>query len=55
MTKKELQATVAFLGAVRGAVAELKWYGKDYNNSIMASLGESLEKAVTKFKKEAKI
>ena len=55
MTKKELQATMNLLAAARGTIAELKWYGKDYDNSTILRAGESLEKAVDKFRKEAKI
>lgn len=55
MTKKELQATMTLLSAVRGAVAELKWYGKDYDAPTVSSTGEALEKAVEKFRKEAKL
>lgn len=55
MTKKELQATMTLLSAVRGAVAELKWYGKDYGAPTVSSAGEALEGAVEKFRKEAKI
>ena len=32
MTKKELQATLLLLAEVRGAIAALKWYGKDYDS-----------------------
>lgn len=55
MTKKELQATMLLLAEVRGAIAELKWYGKDYNSPIIRTLSEGLEKSVDKYRKEAKI
>lgn len=55
MTKKELQATMTLLSAVRGTVAELKWYGKDYDTPTISSTGEALEKAVEKFRKETKL
>lgn len=55
MTKKELQATMTLLSAVRGAVAELKWYGKDYDAPTVPSTVEALEKTVKKFRKEAKL
>lgn len=55
MTKKELQATINLLAIVRGTVSELKWYGKDYDAPTILSIGEALEKAVEKFRKEAKL
>lgn len=55
MARKELQAVMSLLGSVRGAVAELKWYGKDYDAPTVSSTGEALEKAVEKFRKEAKL
>ena len=55
MTKKELQATMLLLAEVRGAIAELKWYGKDYDSTTIRTLSEGLEKSVEKYRKEAKI
>lgn len=55
MTKKELQATMLLLAEVRGAIAALKWYGKDYNSPTIRTLGEGLEKSIDKYRKETKI
>ena len=55
MTKKELQATMLLLAEVRGAIATLKWYGKDYDSPTIRTLGEGLEKSVEKYRKESKI
>ena len=55
MTKKELQATMLLLAEVRGAIATLKWYGKDYDSPTIITRGEGLEKSVEKYRKEAKI
>lgn len=55
MTKKELQATMLLLAEVRGAIAELKWYGKDYDSPTIRTLGEGLEKSIDKYRKETKI
>lgn len=55
MTKKEIQATVLFIAEVRGAVAALKGYGKDYESPTIKLLGDSLEKSVDNYIKEAKI
>lgn len=55
MTKKELQATMSLLAEIRGAIAELKWYGKDYDSPTIRTLGEGLEKSVDKYRKETKI
>lgn len=55
MTKKELQATMLLLTEIRGAIVELKWYGKEYDSPTIRTLGEGLEKSVEKYRKEAKI
>lgn len=51
MTKKELQATMLLLAEVRGAIATLKWYGKDYDSPTIRTLGEGLEKSIDKYER----
>ena len=55
MTKKELQATMLLLAEVRGAIATLKWYEKEYDSPTIRTLSEGLVKSVDKYRKEAKI
>ena len=55
MTKKELQATMVLLSAVRLASTEVKSYCKDFDTRILSSVAEDLDKAVKNFRKEAKI
>ena len=55
MTKKELQATMLLLAEVRGVIATLKWYGKEYDSPTIMTFGEGLEKSVDKYRKETKI
>ena len=55
MTKKELQATIVLLSAVRSASAEVKSYCRDFDSRTLNSVVEDLDKAVKNFRKEAKV
>lgn len=55
MTKKELQATMVLLSAVRSASAEIKSYCRDFDSSTLMGVSEELDNAVKTFKKEAKV
>ena len=62
MTKKELQATISLLSAVRtllsavrSAVLAIDYYGADYDCTGLKHISDRLKEAITKFRKEAKI
>jgi hypothetical protein len=55
MTKKELQATMVLISAVRSASAEIKSYCRDFDSSTLKSVSEDLDNAVKSFRKEAKL
>lgn len=55
MTKKELQATMVLLSAVRSASAEVKSYCRDFDSSTLMSVSEDLDRAVKEFRKGAKL
>lgn len=55
MKAKEKMALMSLLSSVITASSELKYYGKDYNSTAIFNIGETLEKAVSKFRKDSKV
>lgn len=55
MTKKELQAIMSLLSAVRSAALEIDYYGADYDCTGLKHISDRLKEAITKFRKEAKV
>lgn len=55
MTKKELQALMPLIGAIRSASFEIKSYCSDYDSDTLLSTANSLDNALKEFRKEAKI
>ena len=55
MTKKELQATISLLSAVRSAVLAIDYYSADYDCTGLKHISDRLKEAITKFRKEAKV
>lgn len=55
MTKKELQATISLLSAVRSAVLAIDYYGADYDCKGLKHISDRLREAMATFRKEAKI
>lgn len=55
MTRKELQALMPLLGAINNAISDMNYYSIDYDCEGLGSTADSLQEAVRKFRKEAKI
>ena len=55
MTKKELQALMSLLSAIRSAASEIDYYSADYDCKGLKHIGDGLRGAMTKFRKEAKV
>lgn len=55
MTKKELQAIMPLLSAIRSAVLEIDYYSADYDCTGLKHISDRLKEAITKFRKEAKV
>jgi hypothetical protein len=55
MTKKELQALMPLLGAVRSAASEIDYYSVDYDCKDLGHIADRLREALDKFRKEAKV
>lgn len=55
MTKKELQAIMPLLSAIRSAALEIDYYSTDYDCKSLGTVADNLREAVAKFRKEAKI
>lgn len=55
MTKKELQAIMPLLSAVRSAALAIDYYGADYDCTGLKHISDRLKEAITKFRKEAKV
>lgn len=55
MTKKELQAIMPLLSAVRSVASEIDYYSVDYGVKDLGSLADKLREAVATFRKGAKI
>lgn len=55
MTKKELQAVMILLGAVRGAASEVDSYCSDYDSSELKPVAKDLREAASEFRKTVKI
>ena len=55
MTKKELQAIMPLLSAIRSAVLEIDYYSADYDCTDLKHISDRLKEAITKFRKEAKV
>lgn len=55
MTKKELQAIMPLLSAIRSVVLEIDYYSADYDCTGLKHISDRLREAITKFRKEAKV
>lgn len=55
MTKKELQAIMPLLSAVRSAALAIDYYSADYDCTGLKHISDRLKEAITKFRKEAKV
>ena len=55
MTKKEIIAVQSLLLAARSAAVEIKSYCRDFDSSTLKGVAEDLKKAVSEFRKTAKI
>lgn len=55
MTKKELQATMVLLSAIRSAASEIDYYSIDYDCKSLGSIADSLREAMKEFRKGAKL
>lgn len=55
MTKKELQALMPLIGAINSAVSDMNYYSIDYDCKGLGSTADNLQKALHKFREEAKI
>ena len=55
MTKKELQAIMPLLSAVRSAALAIDYYSADYDCTGLKHISDRLREAITKFRKEAKV
>lgn len=55
MTKKELQAIMPLLSAVRSAVLEIDYYSADYDCTGLKHISDRLREAMATFRKEVKI
>ena len=55
MTKKEIIAVQSLLLAARSAAIEIESYCRDFDSSTLKGVTEDLKKAVSEFRKTAKI
>lgn len=55
MTKKELQAIMPLLSAIRSAILEIDYYSADYDCTGLKHISDRLREAMATFRKEAKI
>lgn len=55
MTKKEIIAVQSLLLAARFAAVEIESYCRDFDSTTLKGVAEDLKKAVSKFRKTAKI
>lgn len=55
MTKKEIIAVQSLLLAARSAAVEIESYCRDFDSSTLKGVAEDLKKAVSEFRKTAKI
>lgn len=55
MTKKELQAIMPLLSAIRSAVLEIDYYSADYDCTGLKHISDRLREAMETFRKEVKI
>lgn len=55
MTKKELQAIMPLLSAIRSAVLEIDYYSADYDCTGLKHISDGLKEAMATFRKEVKI
>ena len=55
MTKKELQAIMPLLSAVRSAALAIDYYSADYDCTGLKHISDRLKEAITKFRKDAKV
>lgn len=55
MTKKEIIAMQSLLLAARSAAVEIESYCRDFDSSTLKGVAEDLKKAVSEFRKTAKI
>lgn len=55
MTKKEIIAVQSLLLAARSAAMEIESYCRDFDSSTLKGVAEDLKKAVSEFRKTAKI
>lgn len=55
MTKKELQAIMPLLSAVRSAASAIDYYGADYDCTGLKHISDRLREAMETFRKEVKI
>lgn len=55
MTKKELQAIMPLLSAVRSAALAIDYYSADYDCTGLKHISDRLREAMATFRKEVKI
>lgn len=55
MTKKELQAIMPLLSAVRSAALAIDYYSADYDCTGLKHISDRLKEAMATFRKEVKI
>lgn len=55
MTKKEIIAVQALLLSARSAAIEIESYCRDFDSTTLRGVAEDLKKAVSEFRKTAKI
>ena len=55
MTKKEIIAVQSLLLVARSAAVEIESYCRDFDSSTLKGIAEDLKKAVSEFRKTAKI
>lgn len=55
MTKKELQAIMPLLSAIRSAALAIDYYSADYDCTGLKHISDRLKEAMATFRKEVKI
>lgn len=55
MTKKKLLALTPLIDAVNSAISDMNYYSVDYDCEGLGSSADRLQKALHKFRKEAKL
>lgn len=55
MTKKELQAIMSLLSAIRSGVLAIDYYSADYDCTGLKHISDRLKEAMATFRKEVKI